>query len=106
MAVSESARNDLYNGLRELLGADRAETLMTYLPSYDPSVVATHSDIRPLRSEIGELRAEMGELRSEMSSGLEALGKRIDRVLLTLVAGLFVIVAAFIGLVGVVLSVI
>ena len=39
-----------------------------------------------------------------MGTGLEALGKRIDRVLLTLTAGLFVIVAAVIGLIGVVLA--
>ena len=39
-------------------------------------------------------------LRDEMSGRLEALGHRLDRLFLTLVAGLFVIVAAMAGLVG------
>ncbi len=57
-----------------------------------------------LRSEIDafrtELRGEMVGLRDEMSGRLEALGHRLDRLFLTLVAGLFVIVAAMAGLVG------
>jgi hypothetical protein len=54
----------------------------------------------------GDVNDSLGEIRAEMRSGFEAMGKRIDRVLLTLVAGLFVIVAGMIGLVGVVLRVI
>jgi hypothetical protein len=103
MAISESARHDLYNGLAELLGAERAETMMTYLPSYDPTEVATQNSVVDMRSELKE---EIRELRVEMRAGFDSLGKRIDRVLLTLVAGLFVIVASTIGLVGVVLGVI
>lgn len=103
MAISESARHDLYNGLAEPLSAERAETMMTYLPSYDPTEVATQNSVVDMRSELKE---EIRELRVEMRAGFDSLGKRSDRVLLTLVAGLFVIVASTIGLVGVVLGII
>jgi len=76
-AVSEGARNDLYNGLSEVLGRERAETLMSYLPRYDPEAVATHSDIDELRREIAGLRAELkGEiagLRAELKGEIAEL---------------------------------
>lgn len=99
--ASEAARNDLYNGLTELLGPERAETLMTYLPAYDPSEVATKSDLRELKQE---LKSEIGEMKQELRSEMGELSKRIDRVLLTLAAGLFVIFAAVVGLIGVVVA--
>lgn len=76
---------------------------MTYLPSYDPTEVATQNSVVAMRSELKE---EIRELRVEMRAGFDSLGKRSDRVLLTFVAGLFVIVASTIGLVGVVLGII
>jgi ribosomal protein L29 len=76
-AVSEGARNDLYNGLSEVLGRERAETLMSYLPRYDPEAVATHSDIDELRREIAELRTELkgeiAELRTELKGEIAEL---------------------------------
>lgn len=80
MPVSEAARHDLYTGLAELLGSDRAETLMTHLPRYDPAEVATKADIT--------------NLESMLNIRLDGMNKRLDRLFLTLVAGLFVIVAA------------
>lgn len=109
MGTSEAARADLYNGLAEFLGPDRAETLMTHLPRHDPSEVATKSDIAGLRSDMGdikaelraemtdlktELRAEMADLRAEFRGEMAALNVRLDHMFVTLVGGLFVIVAA------------
>ncbi len=154
MPISKAARHDLYNGLTELLGLDRADTLMAYLPEFDPSQVATKSDITELRaatksdilelraatkaeflelraatkSDITELRtatkADFLELRSatksditelraatktdmariegnlgDLKGGQAVLHSRIDRLFVTLVAGLFVIVAAMAGFV-------
>lgn len=45
MAGSEAAGVDLYNGLAELLGRERAETLMAALPGYDMSDLPTKSDL-------------------------------------------------------------
>lgn len=66
--MSEAARNDLYNGLSELLGPERAETLMSYLPRYDPDDVATRSDVDSIRSDIADLRSELtGDITSVRS---------------------------------------
>jgi len=110
MAMSEAARADLYNGLSDLLGPERAETLMTHLPRYDPAEVATKSDFAELRTDFAELRSdfaelrsdfrsEISELRTEMTTGFAGVTERFDRMYLTLVAGFFVIVAAMAGVV-------
>ena len=117
MPISEAARHDLYNGLTELLGLDRADTLMAYLPEFDPEDVATKSDIAGLRvdtkadiarldSGITALDLELKEFRAEMANGFADVNNRFDRVndrfdrmFLTLVAGLFVVVAAMAGFV-------
>jgi len=82
VAISEAARSDLYNGLSQVLGPERAETLMSAIPLHDLDEVATkgglallaadlRSEMGDLRSEMGDLRSEMGDLRSEMA-GLRA----------------------------------
>lgn len=93
--MSEAARNDLYNGLSELLGPDRAETLMSYLPRYDPDDVATRSDVDSIRTDIADLRSELtgditsvrselkgdiAELRSEVRSDIGAVKADIGGV--------------------------
>ena len=83
MPLSEAARADLYNGLADVLGPERAETLMTQLPRFDTSEVATRSDLR--------------ELRAELKGDMAAIHTRLDRMFLALVAGLFAIVAAMLG---------
>lgn len=91
MTTPEAARLDLYNGLSDLLGPERAETLMTYLPGYQPDKVATRSDLDTLRDE-------MNGFRAEMMTGLTALNLRMDRLFLTLAAGLLTMVAAMAGI--------
>lgn len=83
--MSEAQRADLYTGLVEVLGPDRAETLMAHIPRSDPA--ATKAELKELRVE---LRVELGE-------GLAAVNQRLDRLSQTLVAGLLVIVAAMVG---------
>lgn len=89
MPISEVARAHLYTGLAEVLGPDRAETLMAQLPRFDPSDVATKSDLAALRSE----------LRSELRDGLAAVNQRLDRLFLALLVGMFGVVAALIGVI-------
>ena len=117
MPISEAARHDLYNGLSDLLGPDRAETLMTHLPRYDPAEVATKSDLAELKTDLG---ADIAGLESSMTirldgvdtrldgidtrldgvdNRLDGINARLDRLFLTLVTGLFVIVAAMAGVV-------
>ena len=85
MPISEAARADLYTGHAEVLGPDRAETLMAQLPRYDPAEVATKSDL--------------AELRTELRGGLAAVNQRLDRLFLTLLVGMFGVVAAWIGVI-------
>ena len=63
MAVSEARRRDLYNGLDELLGTERADTLMTYLPAYETIEVATKDDIRRLEASDHLERHRLGAPR-------------------------------------------
>jgi hypothetical protein len=100
MTISESARNDLYNGLRELLGADRTETLMTFVSAFDPSEIATKGDIARLEERFSGIDRRF----TVIDRRFDDLGKRIDRVLLTLAAGLFVIFASVMGVLGVVVA--
>ena len=70
MSISEAARSDLYNGLVEMLGPDRAETLMSAIPLYDLydlDDVATKRDLQVLKAE---LRAEFTALLSAEVGGL------------------------------------
>lgn len=82
--ATDSERLDLYDGLKDVLGTDPATTLMTCLPDTEAADLLTRS----------EFQAEMTQFRTELRGGLADMNKRIDRVLLTLVAGLFVIFAA------------
>ncbi len=113
MAISEAARADLYTGLAELLGRDRAETLMAYLPTFEPTDVATKADLAELR-DLLELRFGMIDRRLEsIDRRFDSIDRRFDsvdrrfeamevafsRLYLTLVTGLFVIVATMVGLI-------
>jgi hypothetical protein len=74
VAGSEAAGIDLYNGFAELLGRERAETLMAALPSYDTSDLATKSDIAVLGARIDGLEARVAGVESIVSG----LGLRMD----------------------------
>jgi hypothetical protein len=93
MTASESARHDLYNGLTELLGPQRAETLMAAIPAHDISDLATKDD---LRAEMAGLRTE---IKNDLQQGLASVNLRIDRLILAWVGGLIVIVGAMAGVV-------
>lgn len=69
MAISEAARSDLYTGLVEVLGPDRAQTLMSAIPLYDLDEVATKRDLQVLKAELrAEISIEIGSLRKTMTN--------------------------------------
>ena len=90
MAVSEARRRDLYNGLDELLGTERADTLMTYLPAYETIEVATKDDIR-------RLEAHLERLEVRLDGGLDAVNQRLDRFFITQSAGLIAMVGTLVA---------
>ena len=113
MAISEAARADLYTGLAEVLGPERAETLMTQLPRYDPVDVVTNDDLLAMESRLNqrfdgfdermdrfEKRMDTFDKRMDtFEMRMDGLTERLDRFFLTLLAGLFVVVAAMAGVV-------
>jgi hypothetical protein len=91
MAISEAARSDLYTGLRDVLGSERAETLMSAIPLHDLDEVPTKGDLAELRADLradmaelkAELKEDIAELRVEMSVEIGALRKTMTNWMLT-----------------------
>lgn len=100
MSTQQSARLDLYNGLIELLGPERAEALMSYLPVIEPSEVLTKSDLLAFGVEIGGRFDLLEERIDRLEERMDRLEKRMDRMINVLMAGLFMVVAALIGVVA------
>lgn len=110
MPISEAARSDLYTGLAEVLGPDRAEALMAQLPRLDPTEVATKSDLAELSAGLAATKSdpsglaaaansEIAKLRGELGDNLKNVNQRLDRLFLTLVEGLFGVIVAVASLV-------
>jgi hypothetical protein len=103
MAISEAARNDLYNGLRDVLGPERAETLMSAVPLHDLDEVATKGDLAQLRTDLraemaelrGELKGDLAQLRVEISTEIGALRQAMTHWMLTV---LVTVVGAMVGI--------
>ncbi|MEX0660089.1 MAG: hypothetical protein WD080_13240 [Egibacteraceae bacterium] len=81
MATDEQTRLRVFARLREALGEEVASTLMSAVPPFAWSDVATKADLAALgdklRGELhtgmAQLRGEMGELRGEMHTGMGEL---------------------------------
>ena len=93
MAVSEARRRDLYNVLDELLGTERADTLMAYLPAYETIEVATKDDIRRLESRLDAMDARFDRIEDR----LNRIEERLDRFFITQSAGLIAMVGTLVA---------
>ena len=91
MTSPEAARHDLYNGLIEVLGPKRAETLMAAIPPYDISQLVTKEEFR---GGLAELRAEF---KSDLQQGLASVNQHIDRLFLAMMSGFVVTVGTTVG---------
>jgi hypothetical protein len=97
MTSAESRRHDLYNGLTEILGNDRADTLMAYLPSRESTELTTRSDLDALEERLAR-RIDLLDHRFDLiDQRFEALTQRLDRIILALVAGLVAIIATLVA---------
>jgi hypothetical protein len=98
MPITEAARSDLYTGLVEVLGAERAETLMSAFPMYELDEVATKRDLAELRVEfVREFAGVRAEIAGEVSSLRDDLNTRFLQLTLVLVVGLLGVIATLIG---------
>lgn len=119
MTSPESIRLDLYNGLQELLGTDRATYLMTHLlPAEMPDLLTKNEfeiEMSQVTAEISQVKAEMSQVKvdlgarftkveDKLDTKFAEVNKRIDRVLLAVVGGLFVMLAAMSGIVAAVIN--
>lgn len=96
MAISEAARHDLYTGLRDVIGPECAETLMSAIPLHDLDEVVTKAD----------LRAEIAELRTEMRTGFANLDAKIEAQQAAMYRNVNrIVVAILVSIVGAVLGV-
>lgn len=77
MAITEQSRKQLYDGLEEVLGEERATTLMEHLPPVGWADVATKQDLDHLRvatkTDIDSLRADFEQLRVATTKDVEQL---------------------------------
>ena len=85
MAISEDRRHEMYEGLIEALGRERATTLMEHLPPVGWADVATKRDLdqqtlvlrRDMEAEFGKFRAEIASVRAELGSEIASVRTEI-----------------------------
>jgi len=68
-------------------------------PRHDLSDAATKADLAELRADIAEWRNAMRADIAGVKSETRAINRRMDGLLHTLLAGLFVVVAASVGVI-------
>ena len=89
MTTAEPRHLNLFNGLTEFLGEDRADTLMTHLPSQESTDLGTKAGLDALKVRLVDRLDTMGHR-------LEAITHRLDRMVFALVAGLIAIIATLV----------
>jgi hypothetical protein len=85
MAISEDRRHEMYEGLIEALGRERATTLMEHLPPVGWADVATKRDLdqqtlvlrRDMEAEFGKVRAEIASVRAELGAEIASVRTEI-----------------------------
>jgi hypothetical protein len=86
--IDERARHDLYRAMEELLGTERADTLMSLLPPVGWADVATKDDLRHLEarmeahmdSRFVHFEARMDARFAVMDARFESVDARFARV--------------------------
>jgi hypothetical protein len=76
--LDERARHELYLGVEEVLGTQRADTLMSLLPPVGWAGVATKDDIRLVENEIRQLEERVDARFALVDARFEQLELKID----------------------------
>jgi Spy/CpxP family protein refolding chaperone len=110
MAITDDARDHLFQTLRQQYDEDDARTLITMLSSHDPDTLATRAQLDATRAQldaaIDQLRQEMregfAEVRSELKDAIADQTRTFTTWMFallsiyTLMAGSFVALGTFI----------
>jgi hypothetical protein len=85
--VDERSRHELYLTMEELLGTEKAETLMSMLPPVGWADVATKQDLRELEARLeAKLERSIAELTMRLTFALVAALATMTTLNLTAVA--------------------
>jgi hypothetical protein len=77
VAITEQSRKQLYDGLEEVLGEERATTLMEHLPPVGWADVATKQDLEHLRIAT---KQDLEHLRVATKSDIEAVRTDVENL--------------------------
>lgn len=94
--TSEARWRDLYTGLEELLGTDRADTLMSRINLHPIDELATKAHVDQRFGEIDTRFGQVDQRLDRLEAEVGRLHDRLDHLQLTLVGGMMAIVTAII----------
>ncbi len=97
MTSPEARRLDLYNGLTEFLGEQRADTLMAYLPGNPNTDLATRADLESVERRLGTRMDAMDVRFNDVLLRLDGMTARLDRMVQALIAGLVAVIATLVA---------
>jgi hypothetical protein len=78
--IEERARHELYRGVEELLGTDRADTLMSLLPPVGWADVTTKTDLRSLDDRIDSRFSRVDAQFSRVDARFTAIDARFTAI--------------------------
>jgi hypothetical protein len=99
MSATEPARHALYAQLERMLGAEHADTLMTYLPHHRSDEAATKADIADLKAATN---ADIADLKTRFDRLEDIVRDQQKFYVGTIVASMVALTAVFSFVVGVV----
>jgi hypothetical protein len=82
MVIDDRARQNLFIGLDEVLGRERAETLMAHLPPVGWADVATRQDLVLMRQDLVLMRQDLVLMRKDLAALRQEMATRQEIVAL------------------------
>ena len=77
-----------------MLGTDRADTLMAYLPTTETAALATRSDVSVVVARVEDVRTELKSEIHLVGTEIRTVNQRLDRLFLMLGAGMVAMLVA------------
>lgn len=99
MSESEAARLAYYNHLKEELGEDNADAIMTHLPTQPVSKLATQSDADRLEKRVDRLESEVRAGFTEIHAALREQYRNYSILTIGSLTALTAIFSVIVGLI-------